>query len=153
MKNRAKRANVMFPGVAVKQAALDTNERLDVLGATQRQTAELQRQIVDNLYALWEEQQKTNALLERLVAVAERDCPTGSSRATGTSTSRATCSPHDGQAVEHGLHVGEGLTLFQPARLAGVVGVSGELPPPDELSPEASPGKAVASGHGARLDV
>jgi len=44
-------------------------------------------------------------------------------------------SRHDGYAVEHDLHVGEGLTPLQPARLAGVVGVSDESRPPHELSP------------------
>jgi DNA-binding XRE family transcriptional regulator len=61
-------------------------------------------------------------------------------------------SPHDRHAVKHSLHVGEGLTSLQPARLAGVVGVSDELPPPHQLSPEAALGEAVARSVGAILD-
>jgi hypothetical protein len=61
--------------------------------------------------------------------------------------------PYDRHTVEHTFHVRERLTLFQPARLAGVVGVSDELPPPDELSPEGTPGETVASGLSAVLDV
>jgi len=66
---------------------------------------------------------------------------------------RATCSPHDHEAIEHTLHVREGLTPLQPARLAGVIGVGAELPPPHELSSQASPGEAVTSCLGAFLDL
>jgi hypothetical protein len=48
---------------------------------------------------------------------------------------------------------GEGLTLLQPARLAPLVGVVDQLPPPDELAVEASPAESVARGCGAPLDV